>query len=102
MLHIKNTDLMITQRFHGIVLALIYGIPFIAVSEDSKITGFLNEINHGYVFKEFERSRILGALKEIWENRNKNQEILLSRLPALGERAEKNTEAIKNVINYPG
>jgi polysaccharide pyruvyl transferase CsaB len=38
---IRECDILISQRFHGLVLAALLGIPFAGIYEDSKIERFL-------------------------------------------------------------
>lgn len=53
-----DIDLIITSRLHGIVISMVLGIPFICVSEEEKITRFVENM---YFVKNLSLSE--------WENR---------------------------------
>ena len=46
LLALKTCDAMIPTRFHALVFALIYGIPFVPVPYETKVTQLLDELNY--------------------------------------------------------
>ena len=58
---LSRCDCFVTTRFHSLVFALIFGIPFVPVIYEVKITQLLNEIN-------YEGKRILYGVTEDFYN----------------------------------
>ena len=70
---IGSCSALIPTRFHGLVLALIFRIPFVAVPYEVKITQLLNELNYNRTQipygKEITTEQIEKTLEELKEFR---------------------------------
>jgi polysaccharide pyruvyl transferase CsaB len=83
-------DLLIGMRLHALVFAAVMGTPFIALSYDPKIDGFVKEVegtNIGAI-ESFAASDLAKAAEKILEQDNPSNE----RLEQLRQKALENTQ----------
>lgn len=95
----SELDMVISQRLHGLILAALYGIPLIGISEDAKITRFLTEMKQ----KNFSRITednlysVLAIINDLWEWREDFRKNALSILPTLRKRSARNGELFAEI-----
>jgi polysaccharide pyruvyl transferase CsaB len=90
----SELDMVISQRLHGLILASLYGIPLIGISQDTKIMRFLKELKQKNFSRVTEENlySVLAIINDLWEWREDFRKNSLSILPALRKRAMRNTE----------
>lgn len=66
---IGKADLIISQRLHGLILALLYGVPLIGISDDAKIDRFLKELGQKNISHMTEENyySVLAVILDMWE-----------------------------------
>lgn len=66
---IANTQLLIGMRLHSLIFAAVSGVPFLALSYDPKVDGFVKSLAMEPVGKvgELDGRKILEAAEKIWE-----------------------------------
>jgi polysaccharide pyruvyl transferase WcaK-like protein len=91
---IGSADLIISQRLHGLILALLYGIPVIGISADSKIDRFLKELGQKNIslLTEDNFYQVLAVILDTWEWRDEFKKHAKKLLPDFRGRAKKNSE----------
>ncbi len=61
---IRNCEVIVSERYHGLVMALLAGIPFVGIGDDPKITSFCDECGMPYHAGTRVALRTLKELKE--------------------------------------
>lgn len=91
---VGKADLVISQRLHGLILALLYGIPLIGISEDTKIDRFLKELGQKNISLMTEENyySVLAVILDMWEWRDEFKKTAKKILPHFRLRAKKNSE----------
>jgi len=91
---IGRADLIISQRLHGLILALLYGIPLIGISDDTKIDRFLKELGQKNISLMAEENyySVLAVIMDMWEWREEFRKTAKKILPDFKTRAKKNSE----------
>jgi polysaccharide pyruvyl transferase CsaB len=89
-----QADLIISQRLHGLILALLYGIPLIGISEDAKIDRFLKELGQKNISLITDENyySVLAVILDMWEWREEFKKTAKNILPDFKMRAKKNSE----------
>ncbi|MDI3310883.1 MAG: polysaccharide pyruvyl transferase CsaB [Thermoanaerobacterium sp.] len=97
---IKNCSLLIGVRLHSLIFALAALVPFIGISYDPKIDGFLNSVNLK-IFKidKFSSDEIVKYAESILNNRDDFTENLKKHLKVLRELSNNNFVYLKNNDN---
>jgi polysaccharide pyruvyl transferase CsaB len=85
----SSLDLVVCQRLHGLILAALYAVPFIAVSNDLKIKGFVDEIDETLFFSEkyFNFDKICSKSLSLYKQNKEFKEKIKRKLPVLKKRA---------------
>jgi polysaccharide pyruvyl transferase WcaK-like protein len=89
-----SADLIVSQRLHGLILAVLYGIPLIGISEDPKIDRFLKELGQRNipVITDENFYSVLAVVLDMWEWREEFKKNARKILPDFKIRARKNSE----------
>lgn len=89
----SETELVVSFRYHAIVLAVMMGIPVLGMSRDPKISNFMQDFfgQHGMknwaCDEEYDTEKVLSLALELWKKREKFQEIVNENLPRYRENA---------------
>ena len=85
----SSLDLVVCQRLHGLILAALYAVPFIAVSDDLKIKGFVDEIDETLFFSEkyIDLEKIFNKSASLYKQNNEFKKEMEIKLPILKKRA---------------
>jgi len=91
---VGSADLVISQRLHGLILAVLYGIPVIGISNDTKIDRFLKELGQKNIslLTEDNFYSVLAVILDMWEWREEFKKNAKKILPDFKLRAKKNSE----------
>jgi polysaccharide pyruvyl transferase CsaB len=91
-----GSDLVISQRLHGLILAALHGIPVLGISEDPKIHRFLREIGQQNIVKlsEMTHYSLLAEVLDIWEWREDFRKNAHQLLPSFKHRAKRSSELL--------
>ncbi len=97
---IKKCSLLIGVRLHSLIFALVALVPFIGISYDPKIDGFLNSVD-SKIFKvdRFSSDEIVKYAEYILNNKDEFVENLKIHLEALRELSKNNFVYLKNNSN---
>jgi polysaccharide pyruvyl transferase CsaB len=89
-----KADLVISQRLHGLILALLYGIPIIGISEDDKIDRFMKELGQKNITAITDENYylVLAVVFDMWEWRDDFKKNAKKILPDFKLRAKKNSD----------
>ena len=89
-----KADLVISQRLHGLILALLYGIPIIGISQDAKIDRFLKELGQKNIAQVTDENYYLAlaVVFDMWEWRDDFKKTAKKILPDFKIRAKKNSD----------
>jgi polysaccharide pyruvyl transferase CsaB len=96
----SELDMVLSQRLHGLILAALYGIPLIGVSQDSKLIRFL----HQFKQKNFDRITdenlysVLAIINDMWEWREDFRRNSMDILPSLRKKAQRNLELLVETV----
>lgn len=95
-----DSDLVISQRFHGLILAFIHGIACIGVSDDDKIRRFIDEIGQKNIsnFSNADKNAVISEIMQVWECRGESRKRAHDILPSLRERARMSAEIFFNEV----
>jgi polysaccharide pyruvyl transferase CsaB len=91
---IDKADLVISQRLHGLILAVLYGIPLIGISDNEKIDRFLKELGQKNIslINEENYYSVLAVIFDMWEWRDEFRKNAIKILPDFKIRSKKNSE----------
>ena len=80
---------MVSYRLHGLVTAASYGVPFLGVAYDPKVSAFCDELGLPYCFPATVHERLtLSDVERLWASREGVLEDLGRRRQAMLERLE--------------
>lgn len=90
----RKTDLVISQRLHGLILAALHGVPLIGVSDDPKIDRFLKELGQKNITRSSDLNHyaLLALVLDIWEWREDFRKNAAFVLPTFKLRARRITD----------
>ncbi|MGB9781149.1 polysaccharide pyruvyl transferase CsaB [Caldanaerobacter sp.] len=93
---IKRSQFLIGIRLHSLIFAFISLVPFIGISYDPKIDGFLHSIGEESVgdVNSFTAEAIIKKVREIMKNKEEYINKMAIYLEDLRKKAEKNFEMI--------
>lgn len=94
---ISNTQLLIGMRLHSLIFAAVSGVPFLALSYDPKVDGFVKSLDMEPIGKvgELDGKKILKAAEEIWEKEPEEQNKAVEELK---EKAASNAKKAFELI----
>ena len=89
---IGEVDMVISQRLHGLILAALNRIPFLAISDDAKIDRFAWELGQKNIspLKGANPYSLLAMIVDIWEWRDDFRSSMGKILPSFRLRARIN------------
>ncbi|OGS19640.1 MAG: polysaccharide pyruvyl transferase CsaB [Elusimicrobia bacterium RIFOXYA2_FULL_50_26] len=89
---IGEVDMVISQRLHGLILAALNRIPFLAISDDTKIDRFARELGQKNIspLKGANPYSLLAMIVDIWEWRDDFRSSMGKILPSFRLRARIN------------
>lgn len=99
---LADLDLIISSRLHGIILGLLFELPFIGIDSDEKILRLANRIGmNDYVIKDndFERDCFYDLVCRILDNKRELKSNLLEQGSKLKAEAQKNCNLLKLYLN---
>jgi len=77
---IENSKYLISMRYHGMVLGIIYNIPTICIGFHSKLKRFCKDFEIPYIdYYEFSKNKILTSLNEVQYERSEKVNQFLER-----------------------
>jgi polysaccharide pyruvyl transferase WcaK-like protein len=93
---IGESDLVISQRLHGLILAALNGIPLIGISDDQKIGRFLRELGQKNIrsINEVDHYSLVAVILDLWEWREDFRKKASLLLPAFRTRAQRIPEVL--------
>ncbi|MFH1368836.1 MAG: polysaccharide pyruvyl transferase CsaB [Elusimicrobiota bacterium] len=96
----SDVDLVISQRLHGLILATLRGIPLIGVFNDSKLTGFMNEIGQKNMtnLSDDNLYSMLAIINDLWEWREEFHKNAIEMLPSFKRRSARNIELLREML----
>jgi polysaccharide pyruvyl transferase WcaK-like protein len=101
----NKIDLIVGMRLHSIILACLFGKPFVVISlpkthplYDPKVEGFLELLGYEAMDMAVPAAEIAGKVHEIWTNRQKFLEKLTPRVAKLRESSRKNIEMVQSLL----
>jgi len=101
----NKIDLIVGMRLHSIILACLFGKPFVVISlpkthplYDPKVEGFLELLGYKAMDIAVPPAEIAGKVHEIWTNRQKFLEELTPRVAKLTEGSRKNIEMMQSLL----
>jgi polysaccharide pyruvyl transferase CsaB len=97
---IRGSDIVVSQRLHGLILASLMGVPVIAVSDDPKIKMFMDDLSQKNCFSQsgFAPEAISRAVADAWRNRESISVELGRSVAALRERSKNNIEYVAKLV----
>lgn len=92
----RKTDLVISQRLHGLILAALHGVPLIGISDDPKIDRFLKELGQKNIMRSSDLNHyaLLALVLDIWEWRDDFRKNAAFLLPTFKLRARRITDLL--------
>lgn len=88
---VKNCQLLIGVRLHSLVFALVSLVPFIGISYDPKIDGFLKSINlKSFKIDKFSSDELVNYAETILDNRDNFVDNLKIHLEELRKLSDNN------------
>lgn len=88
---VKNCQLLIGIRLHSLVFALVSLVPFIGISYDPKIDGFLKSINlKSFKIDKFSSDELVNYAESILDNRDNFVDNLKIHLEELRKLSDNN------------
>lgn len=101
----NKIDFILGMRLHSIILACLFGKPFVAISlpkthplYDPKVEGFLELLGYEVIDMTVPPAEIVGKVHEIWTNRQKFLEELTPRIAKLRESSRENIEMVQRLL----
>jgi len=101
----NKIDLILGMRLHSIILACLFGKPFVAISlpkthplYDPKVESFLELLGYKTIDMTVTPAEIVGKVHEIWTNRQKFLEELTLRIAKLRESSRGNIEMVQRLL----
>ena len=101
----NKIDLILGMRLHSIILACLFGKPFVAISlpkthplYDPKVEGFLELLGYKAIDMTVPPAEIVGKVHEILTNRQKFLEELTPRIAKLRESSRENIEMVQRLL----
>lgn len=95
-----HLDLVVGVRLHALIFATVAGVPFVAVSYDSKIDAFLEEVKMKSAgnIESLEYEELSRVINEVVANREKIQARLVEIAAELNKRARKTSSLALSLI----
>ncbi|MCB4790578.1 MAG: polysaccharide pyruvyl transferase CsaB [Elusimicrobia bacterium] len=96
----SGLDLIICQRLHGLILASLYAVPFIAISDDEKIINFAKEIDGGLALPltGLNPDKAFDLALNIYEHKDRFQDNMRRLLPLIKKRAQKTSDILMQLF----
>jgi polysaccharide pyruvyl transferase CsaB len=97
---VAGTDLVISQRLHGLILAVLYGLPLLGISDDPKIGRFLKELGQQNIADpdKLNHDVLLPVIMDIWEWREEFRKNARLLLPSFKARARLTPELLAELV----
>jgi polysaccharide pyruvyl transferase CsaB len=95
---IEGVDLVVSQRFHGLVLAVLAGIPPVGISEDVKVQRFMEEIGRPCFTGFKDCDAVLSFITESWQQKDTISRKMTEIRQQLEERAHETAGFIARVF----
>ncbi len=89
---IKNSEFVVGMRYHSSLLSALYGKAFFPMAYDPKVKALSEEFGVQFApnYGEITEQQFEEIFSESFENRREIEKMILSKLPGLKKRAEKN------------
>jgi polysaccharide pyruvyl transferase CsaB len=90
------SDIIISQRLHGLILAALHGVPLIGISDDPKIDRFLRELGQKNIMNvaDVDHYSLLPVILDTWEWRDDFRKKAHTMLPSFKIRARRMSELL--------
>src|SRR3989339_49579 len=97
----SEIDMVVSQRLHGLILASLYRIPLVGISDDSKLERYLRELGQKNIAISAETNpySLLAVIADVWEWRDEFIKNVSNILPSLQLRSKMTAEIFGNEIN---
>ena len=94
----SEMDMVISQRLHALILASIYKIPLVGISEDQKLERFLRELGQKNItgLSEANPYSLLAVIADVWEWRDEFRKNSGNILPSLRLRSRLTADIFSN------
>ncbi|MGA2090977.1 MAG: polysaccharide pyruvyl transferase CsaB [Endomicrobiales bacterium] len=91
-----QSDMVISQRLHALILSALYGIPHIGISDDPKIDRFLREMGQKNIIHldDLNHYALLAVILDVWDWRDAFRANARKILPAFKGRAKRTGEIL--------
>jgi polysaccharide pyruvyl transferase CsaB len=96
----SKIDLLISQRFHALILASLCGVPLLGISNFSKIVRFLHETGQQNIPDAgcVDSETLVDVTLKIWENRETVAAPVTEKIEVLREMAKENRRVLREVV----
>ncbi len=94
---IRNCEVIFSERYHGLVLSLIAGVPFVGVGDDPKITAFCDECGMPSFTGARLGGRAISELKKLAVSRF-DRKLFYERVEEYSARHKKQKEILAQLL----
>lgn len=97
----SDVDMVISQRLHALILAALYEIPLVGISDDPKIARFLNELGQKNISLRGEANpySLLAVIADAWEWRDEFRKNVSSILPSFRLRSKMTSGLLNQMLS---
>lgn len=105
---LHKLNILLSSRYHAIVLSMIAGVPSGGVTMDERITNIMEERGHldnlcVWVDENNLKNKILNILNELWDNGDEISEAIYKKIPEYLKKMSYMGKIMKDFvrINFP-
>lgn len=95
-------DFLLGVRLHSLIFAALQNLPFVALSYDPKVKGFLEMlgVNSLMELDDLDVESLKRVCQAVWENREKFITLLEHKMEDFYQQAIYNARLVLNLLNY--
>ena len=98
---IKQADLVLGERFHAAIFALIGSVPVVGISYFPKVERLFQEIEHPewcINLESISAEALIAALDNVWERRDEVTKQLAAAYDSMRRKSERNFDLLAEVL----
>lgn len=101
---IRHADMLIGMRLHSIIYAICTSTPVLPVIYSSKVAGTvsMNRLEqYSISMEELDSNRMIRQLNQVWQNREKQREIMREQNEIMREKEKENRKLLRAMGKKP-